>query len=131
MSESVNENLDKSTNECLMKMRYDLALKFVNDILIFLKKDVVKELKDVPELEKLSFDDMVMMNLVDVNMVLLKKVYTTKELKYNGRHRIKTYVYNLFKTLMELNGVCISTKQKEQRVGVNLTKKIRICYVEH
>jgi hypothetical protein len=101
----------------------ELALVVVNEYLVVLGLDTIKELKDLPKIEKSLFENIKLKDIVSKYIEQLKTLYGQNEIKYYDRNRMKHYEYTLFKKLYELNNLSIILKRHVKYIDKDTYKK--------
>jgi hypothetical protein len=85
-------------------------LVVVNEYLVVLGLDTIKNLTDLPKIEKSLFENIKLKNIVSKYIEQLKTLYGANEISYYERSRLKHYEYILFKKLYEVNGLHIKLR---------------------
>jgi hypothetical protein len=87
-------------------------LVVVNEYLVVLGLDTIKNLTDLPKIEKSLFENIKLKNIVSKYIEQLKTLYGQNEISYYTRNIIKNYEYIIFKKILEHNGYKLKTLRK-------------------
>jgi hypothetical protein len=108
-----------------------VTVAIINEYLKIFELESIDSLNKLPKIKKTLFDTHkdALDKIVTQYIEILKNLYGAKEIKYYNRLRTKSYAYNLFKILFELNKIELRTKRTMKSNGDNSYESINYCYL--